>query len=104
MLSLAAGCIYEFASSSGWLQDISSGKRQRQHDGTKLITYSGPVTDRFDMSLHCVFKTASLRFRATLDNSRLPLVGGTRRWKKKNAIFLRETRTFTGNFVVSRRY
>ena len=31
-------------------------------------------------------------------------VGGTRRWKKKNAIFLRETRTFTGNFIVSRGY
>ena len=30
------------------------------------------------------------------------LVDGTRRWKKKNAIFLRETRTFTGNFIVSR--
>ena len=32
------------------------------------------------------------------------LVGGTRRWKKKNSIFLRETRTFTGNFIVSREY
>ena len=29
-------------------------------------------------------------------------VGGTRRWKKKNAIFLRETLTFTGNVIVSR--
>ena len=29
-------------------------------------------------------------------------MGGTRRWKKKNAIFLRETRTFIGNFIVSR--
>ena len=28
-------------------------------------------------------------------------VGGIRRWKKKNAIFLCETRTFTGNFIVS---
>ena len=29
-------------------------------------------------------------------------VGGTMRWKTKNAIFLRETRTFTGNVIVSR--
>ena len=29
------------------------------------------------------------------------LVGDTRRWKKKNAIFLCETRTFTGNSIVS---
>ena len=29
-------------------------------------------------------------------------VGVIRRWKKKNAIFLRETRTFTGNFIFCR--
>ena len=29
-------------------------------------------------------------------------VGDTRRWKKENAIFLCETLTFTGNFIVSR--
>ena len=31
-------------------------------------------------------------------------VGGTRWWNKKNAIFLRETRTFTGSFIVRRGY